>query len=75
MAAKSLTGDKAIAIQAVWPTPRAFVAAFARCKDQKERDGMVEKALEGVVGRGKVGRGLSRVVAEVWGVGGVGGSG
>ncbi|KAL8763430.1 MAG: hypothetical protein Q9184_000738 [Pyrenodesmia sp. 2 TL-2023] len=69
MTIKSLTGDKAIAIQAVWPTPRAFVAAFSRCKDQKDRDGMVEKALEreGVVGREKVGRALSKAVAEVWG--------
>lgn len=67
MTTKGLTGDKAIEIQKVWSTPRMFVDAFAKCKDQKERDLMVEKALEGVVGRGKVGRHLSKIVAEVWG--------
>ena len=69
MTIRSLTGDKAIEIQKVWPTPRALVTAFSKCKDQKEREGMVEKALDerGVLGRGKVGKQLSRMIAEVWG--------
>ncbi|KAL8847061.1 MAG: hypothetical protein Q9221_007880 [Calogaya cf. arnoldii] len=67
MTTRGLTGDKAIEIQKRWPTPNAFIKAYARCKDQKEKDQMVEKGLESVMGRGKVGRALSKAVAEVWG--------
>lgn len=73
MTTKGLTGDKAIEIQKSYPTPRALVAAFSACKDLKEREGMVEKALDvrGVLGRGKVGKALSKMIAAVWGGDGV----
>ncbi|KAL9600683.1 MAG: hypothetical protein Q9219_003013 [cf. Caloplaca sp. 3 TL-2023] len=63
---KGLTGDKAIEIQRVWPTPRALVSAFSKCKDDKEREGMVDKALDerGVLGRGKVGKQLSKMLSQ-----------
>ncbi|KAL8733236.1 MAG: hypothetical protein Q9166_002253 [cf. Caloplaca sp. 2 TL-2023] len=67
MTTRGLTGDKAIEIQKRWHTPRAFIEAYEKCKDEKEKETMVEKGLEGVVGRGKVGKALSRAVAEVWG--------
>ncbi|KAL8780447.1 MAG: hypothetical protein Q9213_006459 [Squamulea squamosa] len=64
---RGLTGDKAIAIQQRWPTPHALINAYKACKDPKEKETMVGKRLEGVVGRGKVGKALSRAIAEVWG--------
>ncbi len=67
MTTKGITGDKAIEIQKRWTTPNAFIKAYGRCKDQKEKETMVEKGLEGVMGRGKVGKALSKAVAEVWG--------
>ena len=75
MTTRGLTGDKAIAIQKRWATPHAFITAYGNCKDQKEKDEMVERGLVGVVGRGKVGKALSKAMAEVWGCGsgGVGG--
>lgn len=87
MSTKSLTPDRAIAIQAVWPTPRALVDAFAACPAEERRERMVERGVGGGgmggggvgvgmekgVGsnnhRAKVGRALSRAVAEVWGGG------
>ncbi|KAL8770547.1 MAG: hypothetical protein Q9209_003803 [Squamulea sp. 1 TL-2023] len=62
-----MLSDKAIAIQQRWSTPRAFINAYKACKDPKEKESMVEKGLEGVVGRGKVGKALSKAIAEVWG--------
>ncbi|KAL8931711.1 MAG: hypothetical protein Q9216_007100, partial [Gyalolechia sp. 2 TL-2023] len=44
MTTKGLTGDKAIAIQQSYPTPRALVAAFAACKGTNNGD-------EGKVGK------------------------
>ncbi|KAL8987949.1 MAG: hypothetical protein Q9169_008630, partial [Polycauliona sp. 2 TL-2023] len=67
MTTRGLTGDKAIEIQKRWPTPNAFIKAYGKCKDGKEKDQMVERGLESVMGRGKVGKALSKAVAEVWG--------
>ena len=67
MTTRGLTGDKAIEIQKRWPTPTAFIKAYGKCKDEKEKDQMVERGLENVIGRGKVGKALSKAMAEVWG--------
>ncbi|KAL8660907.1 MAG: hypothetical protein Q9202_006083 [Teloschistes flavicans] len=66
MTVKGLTADKAIAVQKVWPTPREFLEAY-RGHGAEEREGMVERRLVDLAGRGKVGKGLSKVLAEVWG--------
>ncbi|KAL8676021.1 MAG: hypothetical protein Q9186_007413 [Xanthomendoza sp. 1 TL-2023] len=68
MTTRGLTGDKAIAIQRRWPTPHAFIQAYKKCQSEKEKETMVEKGLEAEVGRGKVGKALSKGVSEVWGV-------
>ncbi|PGH06062.1 hypothetical protein AJ80_08230 [Polytolypa hystricis UAMH7299] len=76
MCTRGVTGDKALEIQRRWPTPREFVEAF----EQFERGGsggagssnaalddMVFSQLGGLVGRKKVGKVLSKNIAEVWG--------
>ncbi len=68
MCTRGVSGDKALAIQKQWATPRALVEAFETCGGGKERDGLVEGRLGAVVGRGKVGRVLGAKVADVWGV-------
>ena len=67
MCTRGVSGDKALAIQKVWPTPKAFLEAFEACADDKERDGMVERALGELVGKGKVKGVLGRKVGDVWG--------
>ncbi|KAL8867602.1 MAG: hypothetical protein Q9174_005556, partial [Haloplaca sp. 1 TL-2023] len=67
MTTRGLTADKAIAIQNIWTTPRAFVEAYKSCATDKEREGMVERRLLGEQGRGKVGKQLSKILGEVWG--------
>lgn len=68
MCTRGVSGDKALAIQKQWGTPRALVEAFETCAGGKERDGLVDGRLGAVVGRGKVGRVLGAKVADVWGV-------
>ncbi|KAK3167278.1 hypothetical protein OEA41_010405 [Lepraria neglecta] len=67
MCTRGISGDKALAIQKVWKTPREFVEAFEACGSQKEREIMVETTLGGIVGRGKVKVVLGAKVAGVWG--------
>lgn len=67
MCTRGISGDKALAIQKVWGTPRTFVDAFERCTGQKERETLVERELGGIVGRAKIKRVLSAKVAGVWG--------
>lgn len=67
MCVRGISGDKALAIQKVWKTPRGFVEAFERYETRREREGMVERELGGLVGRGKVKGVLGAKVAGVWG--------
>ena len=67
MCTRGISGDKALAIQKIWNTPRAFVEAFEKCKTHKEREMLVERKLGGIVGRGKVKGVLGAKVAGVWG--------
>jgi len=71
MCTRNISGEKAIEIQRVWPTPRALIEAFESKATDKEREKMVAEGLRGCVGRKKVAAVLSRKVAAVWG--GVGG--
>ena len=67
MCTRGISGDKALAIQKIWSTPKAFIEAFEKCESQKEREMMVEGKLGGIVGRGKVKGVLGAKVAGVWG--------
>lgn len=67
MCTRGISGDKALAIQKNWSTPRAFIEAFEKCATQKEREMLVETKLGGIVGRGKVKGVLGAKVAGVWG--------
>lgn len=67
MCTKGISGDKALAIQKHWSTPRAFIEAFEGCTTQKEREAMVETRLGGMVGRAKIKGVLAAKVAGVWG--------
>ncbi|KAL9045036.1 MAG: hypothetical protein Q9214_001872, partial [Letrouitia sp. 1 TL-2023] len=68
MTIRGISGDKAVAIQKVWKTPRAFVQAYRNCKDDRERGEMVEKRLANEAVERKCVKGaLSVRVAEIWG--------
>ena len=67
MCTRGISGDKALAIQKCWGTPRAFIEAFEGCRSQKEREAMIETRLGGMVGRAKIKGVLGAKVAGVWG--------
>lgn len=67
MCTRGISGDKALAIQKYWGTPRAFIEAFEGCGSRKEREAMIETRLGGVVGRAKIKGVLGAKVAGVWG--------
>ena len=67
MCIRGVSGEKAIEIQKVWPTPKALLEAYAKCEDQKARDCMVEAKLGShPVGRRKIGKQLSMKIAGIW---------
>ena len=66
MCTRGISGDKALAIQKIWPTPRAFVEAFEHCEDDAARNLMVEKRLGNAVGKAQIKRALSAKLAEYW---------
>ncbi|CAF9923474.1 MAG: Crossover junction endonuclease mus81 [Alectoria fallacina] len=67
MCTRGISGDKALAIQKHWGTPRAFIEAFEGCTAQKEREAMIETRLGGMVGRAKIKSVLGAKVAGFWG--------
>ena len=67
MCTRGISGDKALAIQKNWGTPRAFIEAFEGCATAKEREAMIDCRLGGMVGRGKIKGVLGAKVAGVWG--------
>lgn len=67
MCTRGVSGDKALAIQKQWTTPRALIEAFEACGSQKEKHALVETRLGAIVGRGKVKGVLGAKVANVWG--------
>ena len=68
MCIRGVSGEKAIEIQKIWPTPKALLEAYERCADQKHREGMVEGRLRNhPVGRRKIGKQLSMKIAAIWG--------
>ena len=67
MCTRGISGDKALAMQKHWVTPRALIEAFEECTTQKERDAMIETRLGGMVGRAKIKGVLGAKVAGIWG--------
>ncbi|OJD16747.1 hypothetical protein AJ78_03126 [Emergomyces pasteurianus Ep9510] len=74
MCTRGVTADKALEIQRHWRTPREFVEAFEEAYlgraggDVAAMQNMVFDKLGGLVGRKKIGKLVSKKIAEVWGV-------
>ena len=66
MCTRGVTGEKALEIQQIWPTPRHLVDAYLAL-EPKERETMIATRMSEVVGRKKVAKDLSKRIAEVWG--------
>ncbi|KAI1837778.1 hypothetical protein DTO013E5_1644 [Penicillium roqueforti] len=66
MCTRGVTGEKALEIQQIWPTPRHLVDAYMAL-ESKEREMMIATRMSEVVGRKKVAKDLSKRIAEVWG--------
>ncbi|KAJ5795529.1 uncharacterized protein N7518_004069 [Penicillium psychrosexuale] len=66
MCTRGVTGEKALEIQQIWPTPRHLVDAYMAL-EPKEREMMIATRMSEVVGRKKVAKDLSKRIAEVWG--------
>ncbi|KGO44184.1 DNA-directed DNA polymerase, family X, beta-like, N-terminal [Penicillium expansum] len=66
MCTRGVTGEKALEIQQIWPTPRHLVDAYMAL-EPKERETMIASRMSEVVGRKKVAKDLSKRIAEVWG--------
>ncbi|WEW54966.1 Crossover junction endonuclease mus81 [Emydomyces testavorans] len=72
MCTRGLTGEKALEIQRRWPTPRQFVEALQAVdtgdeQGKKRAEELVFSKMGELVGRKKVGKALSKRIAEVWG--------
>ncbi|KAJ6138421.1 hypothetical protein N7471_004907 [Penicillium samsonianum] len=66
MCTRGVTGEKALEIQQIWPTPRHLVDAYMAL-EPKERETMIATRMSEVVGRKKIAKDLSKRIAEVWG--------
>ncbi|KAJ5390438.1 Crossover junction endonuclease mus81 [Penicillium cataractarum] len=66
MCMRQVTGERAMAIQRLWPTPRHLVEAYMAL-EPSERETLMSDKLHSVVGRKTFGKVLSKKIAEVWG--------
>lgn len=66
MCTRGVTGEKAVEIQKIWPTPRAFLDAYHGTSDAARRDNMISDRLGQAIPRKKVAKTLSAKIAEVW---------
>jgi crossover junction endonuclease MUS81 len=69
MCTRGVTGEKALEIQKRWSTPREFIEAFEKV-DAKGREDMVFERTKTLVGRKKMGKVLSKKIADIWGMDG-----
>ncbi|KIY03470.1 uncharacterized protein Z520_00161 [Fonsecaea multimorphosa CBS 102226] len=67
MCTRGVTGEKAIEIQKIWPTPRALAEAFEAQEKGAARDARISDRLGATIPRKKVGKALSAKIAEIWG--------
>lgn len=67
MCMRGVTGDKAIEIQKIWPTPNALIQAYSELgSDAKAKETLVSNRLGKEIDRKQVGKALSAKIAEVW---------
>lgn len=67
MCMRGVTGDKAVEIQKIWPTPRALIEAFAaQSGDRVARDNLISDQLGNAIPRKKIQKVLSAKIAQVW---------
>jgi crossover junction endonuclease MUS81 len=66
MCTRGVTGEKALEIQQIWPTPRHLVEAYMAL-EPSARETMISARMQEVVGRKKVAKELSKRIAEIWG--------
>ncbi|CAG8004044.1 unnamed protein product [Penicillium salamii] len=66
MCTRGVTGEKALEIQQIWPTPRHLMEAYA-VLEPKQRETMIVTRMAELVGRKKVAKDLSKRIAEIWG--------
>lgn len=66
MCTRGVTGEKAIEIQKIWPTPRALAEAFEARENGADKDNMISDRLGNAIPRKKVGKSLSAKIAEIW---------
>ncbi|KAK5044867.1 hypothetical protein LTR84_010405 [Exophiala bonariae] len=67
MTTRGVTGEKAVEIQKIWSTPRAFTEAYSDRDRGPARDNLVSDLLGNAIPRKKVAKTLSAKIAEVWG--------
>lgn len=66
MCMKGVTGDKAIEIQKIWPTPNALIEAYNSLDTPQAKNKMVSDRLGKRIQRKQVTETLSTKIAEVW---------
>lgn len=67
MCTRGVTGEKAVEIQKIWPTPRALAEAFDTMKTVSEKENMISTRLGNAIPKKKIAKALSAKIAEVWG--------
>lgn len=67
MSIKGVSVEKAMAIQAQWPTPIALYEAYEALTSEQLKESMIHVALKSGPLRQRVGRALSKTIYEVWG--------
>lgn len=67
MCTRGVTGEKAVEIQKIWPTPRALAEAFETREKGPQRDAMISDRLGNAIPRKKIAKSLSTKIAEIWG--------
>jgi crossover junction endonuclease MUS81 len=66
MCIRGITGEKAVEIQKIWPTPRALVEAYEARREGPARDSMISDRLGNAIPRKKVAKVLSAKISEIW---------
>ena len=67
MCIHGLTGDRAIQIQKIWPTPRALIDAYTALGDNVEaKNNMISDRLGMKIDRKRVTKNLSTKIADIW---------
>ncbi len=67
MCTRGVTGEKAVEIQKIWPTPRALAEAFEVLSRGPQKENMISDRLGNAIPKKKVAKALSAKIAAVWG--------